>query len=419
MTNKRHPTNKSLHILGLSIPVSLAEEIQRELLRAALQLRSSAARVHGGGGFYARRSQRVYRLYLGFSFVIIIMAPMIFATAYVLAIPNRYVTESRITVSSQTNPMSGMLSGLMSRENYGESYLTSYIESSNIVSALQENDYNLLNRSGVLHENAAIAAITQRVPSLERKLELWGHHVIADRQSFTSTIELSVAALTAESSQKLHEKILSLAEQHINTVSERQRSTQVAEATESLQAAQTDLRDAIGRLHDIRQKYNMIDPELEATQRIMLIYQMEQQQTNYRQSLEVLQRRNIDDPQIGQLTSQVEALEIQKEELRQSIAGTVRGNVATVAEAASEMSLFEADVTIARDEVARRMFQLSEARQNAIRQGMFLQKSVSPVLPQTPRKAPKLLYWFVCLVSTIVVWLAMAAMGALIRDHAR
>ena len=397
----------------------LAEEIRIELRRAALQARSSAVRTHGGGGFRARRSQRLYRRFVLSSFVVLVIFPMAYIAAFLWAMPAQYITESRLTVVSQSGPMSGILSNLMGKENSGEAYLINYISSSNIVASLLEVDPGLIEQSGVLKENSVMSAVFKEPQSLERQLKGWGQHVKIERRSFTSTIELSVAALTAASSLELHERILHLAEQHINLVSERQRTTQVSEAEHSLQTAQVTLGDAINRLQEVRQKYNMIDPELEAKQRIGLIYQLERQQADQRQRLEVLKQRTLDNSQLLQVTSQIEALEIQKQTLRQSIAGNVPGTGATVAEAASEMSLFEAGVSTARDDVARRMIQLSEARQTANRQGIFLQNSVSPVLPQTPYRVPKFLYGIIFFAGAIAVWLVTAAMGALIRDHAR
>lgn len=406
-------------IPALSLPAPLSQEIQAELRRAALLARSSASRTHGGGGFRARRSQRLYRRFLAISFITLVVMPMIYVGAYLWAIPAQYVTESRLTVVSQGGPMSGVLSSLMGRESSGEAYLMSYVASNNIIADLLQDNLELVEESGVLQENAVAAAITGKVPSLERQLKLWERHVKVNRRSFTSTIGLSVTTLSPQSSLDLHERILDLAEQHINQVSARQRTTQVLEAEEALKSAQVVLGNGIARLQEVRQKYNIIDPQLEAAQRISLIYELEQQQAERRQRLGVLQQRKLDNPQINQLLSQIEALEIQKQDLRQTIAGNAASTGITMAKAASEMALFEAEVDAARAEVARRMIQLSEARQTANRQGTFLQNSVLPVLPQAPQRVPKLLYWIMFLVGAIGIWLAIAAMGALVRDHAR
>lgn len=418
MTDTAHGQGMPGPIPGLPVSYALTEEIRIELRRAALQARSSAARIHGGGGFRARRSQRLYRRFLAMSFAIMVLLPMACISAYLWAIPAHYVTQSRLSVVSQSGPMKGLLSSLMGQESSGEAYLMSYIESSNIIAALLESDRELIEQSGVLRENPVVAAVSRTNPSLERQLELWTQHVIVRRRSFTGTIELSVSALTAQSSLDLHARILELSEQHINLVSERRLAAQVSEAERAVQAAQVALSDAVGRLQQVRQKYNMLDPELEATQRINLIYALEQQQSDLRQRLQVLQQNMPGNPQIEQLSSQIEALESQKQELRQSIAGDIAGAGATVAQAAAEMALFTAQMETARGEVARRMVQLSEARQSAGRQGTFLQNSVSPVLPQSPHRIPKVLYWIMFLAGTVTIWLGMAAMGALVRDHA-
>lgn len=418
MTDTAHGQGMPGPIPGLPVSYALTEEIRIELRRAALQARSSAARIHGGGGFRARRSQRLYRRFLAMSFAIMVLLPMACISAYLWAIPAHYVTQSRLSVVSQSGPMKGLLSSLMGQESSGEAYLMSYIESSNIIAALLESDRELIEQSGVLRENPVVAAVSRTNPSLERQLELWTQHVIVRRRSFTGTIELSVSALTAQSSLDLHARILELSEQHINLVSERRLAAQVSEAERAVQAAQVALSDAVGRLQQVRQKYNMLDPELEATQRINLIYALEQQQSDLRQRLQVLQQNMPGNPQIEQLSSQIEALESQKQELRQSIAGDIAGAGATVAQAAAEMALFTAQMETARGEVARRMVQLSEARQSAGRQGTFLQNSVSPVLPQSPYRIPKVLYWIMFLAGTVTIWLGMAAMGALVRDHA-
>lgn len=419
MTDTVHGQGMPGPIPGLPVSFALTEEIRIELRRAALQARSSAARVHGGGGFRARRSQRLYRRFLAMSFAIMVLLPMACISAYLWAMPAHYVTQSRLSVVSQSGPMKGLLSSLMGQESSGEAYLMSYIESSNIIAALLESDRELIEQSGVLRENPLVAAVWRPNPSLERQLELWIQHVIVRRRSFTGTMELSVSALTAQSSLDLHARILELSEQHINLVSERQLAAQVSEAERAVQAAQVALGDAIGRLQQVRQKYNMLDPELEAAQRISLIYALEQQQSDRRQRLEVLQQNMLGNPQIEQLSSQIEALESQKQELRQSIAGDITGAGATVAQAAAEMALFTAQMETARSEVARRMVQLSEARQSAGRQGFFLQNSVSPVLPHSSHRVPKVLYWIMFLAGTVTFWLGMAAMGALVRDHAR
>lgn len=419
MTDAAQAGKRSHQIPRLSVPEFLTEEIRIELRRAALQARSTAVRIHGGGGFRARRSQRVYQQFLAGSFVALIIAPMAYIGAYLWAMPPQYTTESRFTVVTQDAPTRSFLSGLIGSENSGEAYLMAFVESNNIIAILSETDPDLIGRSGVLRENPVMSRIMGPVPSLERKLELWSDHVMADRQSLTGTIELSVAALTAEASLELHERIFDLTEQHINLVSERRRTAQVMEASAALEEARAVLRETIADLQRVRQKYNMIDPKLEATQRTSLIYQLEQQQADYRQRLGVLQERSFENPQIAQMEAQITALENQKKALRQSIAGSIAGSDATVAEAAAEMGLIEADVIIARDQVAQRMFELSEARQTASRQGIFLQRIVSPVLPQTPQSAPRILYGLLALGGAIAIWLIMAAIGALIRDYAR
>lgn len=401
---------------GVSINDQLADKIKAELRRESLSAKSTAARLHGGGGFRARRSQKVYRYFLMASFIFIVVIPTIYMAAYLWAMRPVYTTVSRLSVISQSQPAGGLLSSLTGQESSGESHLTSYLDSNNIIQSLMLNKPELILESGIFEENAVAATVLSRVSSMERKLELWRQRVRVDSRSFTSIIEVAVSAHTPQSSYELHREIIDLAESHINLVSDRTRSTQLKESEVALDKAKDMLSQSIGKLQRVREKYNLIDPEFEAIQRVGLIFELEQEQADLRQRLDVLNQRTSNNPQADELLSYLEAIERQKMSIRETIAGN---KVATIAQAAAEIAPYEAEIDAARAEVGRKLIQLAEARDAANRQGIFLQEIVSPVLPETAYETPRVLYSLIAFFAALVLWLCVAAGAALVRDHAR
>lgn len=393
-----------------------AMKVRAELVRLSYRARLDASRIHGGGGFAARRSERLFMYFLQVSFVLLFLLPVTLGGIYYFAIASRqYSTESYITLSSQNSGMRAVLSGLLkggSSETTGE--VIEYLRSANAIQDL-DREIDLT----ALFSRPEIEWLSRLPPdaATEEKVRYWRRHLDLENKTFTSQIRVRIRAFSPEDSLKLHETVLRLAEAHVNTISNRQQERRVAEAQRSVERAREAHRTAIEALSDAREQTGILDPKITAKGYQTILGELREAAATLERRIESARTQGQSNARIRQLEPQLEIARRQVKKYENLIASPDTGNGVSIASLASAIDSREIDVEIARTELAGSMAMLEAAQTAAAEQAIFLQRSVAPLLPQKATYPRRWLSFSVILIGATLLWLLVAGIGLLVRDN--
>lgn len=393
-----------------------ASKVKAELVRLSYRARVDASRIRGGGGFAARRSERLFAYFVKICFVVLFLLPVILGGVYYFAISSRqYVTESYISLSSQSAGVRAALSGLLgggSSENIGE--VMEYLRSANVIDDVDRD----LGLAG-LFSGAEIDWLS-RLPSdaaMEEKVRYWRRHLDLEKKNFTSQIRVRIRAFSPQDSLSLHDTVLRLAEAHVNAISDRQHKRRIEEAQDSVDRAREAHRDATEALRKVREDARMLDPKITAKGYQTILGKLQETAATLERRIKTIRAQAQNSPQVRRLEPQLEVVRRQIEEYKNLIASPGSDNIASIASTAASIDSREIDVEIARTELAARMAMLEAAQTTAAEQAVFLQRIVEPTLPQKATYPRRWLSFSIILIGATILWLLAAGFGLLVRDN--
>lgn len=391
-------------------------KMRGELVRLSYRARVDASRIRGGGGFAARRSERLFAWFIKLTFVLLFLLPVLWGGIYYFGIASRqYVTESYISLSSQNAGVRAALSGLLggdSSENTAE--VMEYLRSANGVADV-DRDLGL----EALFSRAEIDWLSRLSSdaAMEEKVRYWRRHLDLDKKAFSSQIRVRIRAFSPQDSLSLHDTVLRLAEAHVNALSTRQHSRRIEDAQGSVDRAREAHRAATELLRKVREDARMLDPKITAKGYQTILSKLRETAATLERRIETARAQAQDSPRIRRLEPQLEVVRRQIEEYQNLIASPDSDNVASIASTAASIDTREIDVEIARTELAARMAMLEAAQTAAAEQGVFLHRSVEPVLPQKATYPRRWLNFSAILIGAAVLWMLVIGLGLLVRDN--
>ena len=395
---------------------ALAERVRAELKQLAVRARADASRVHGGGGFAARRSERLFTRFLRVSFLLLFLLPTVLGGVYFLRLASgQFVTESWFTLSSQDSGVRAALSGLLSGQSIDHAAeVMEYLKSANAVLDV-DRELGLAK----LFSRPEIDALS-RLPAdaaMEKKVRYWRKHLILHKNRFSSQVQMRVRAFSPADSMAIQETLLRLAETHINDIGNRQNHQRIREAQTGVDKARSVHRESTDALRQIREETQILDPTSTAKGYDEIISNLRENEATLARRIETLKIEARDSPQLRRLTPQLEVVRRQIASYQNIIAAPTGDVQASIASRAAEIERRETDVEIARAELATRMAVLESATSEASSQAVFMQRIVQPTQPQKatwPRRWPS---FGVITLAALMLWGLVVAIGRVVRDN--
>jgi capsular polysaccharide transport system permease protein len=352
------------------------------------------------------------------AFILLVVLPSLAAAAhYYLVAADQYVSETRYVVRGRSAaPSASLLGGLIGGSGVtmalDEAHtVNNYLMSIDAIRALQPG----IDAVAIYQREEAdwLARLAYTEP--ERVLRYWQSMVSINVDTATGVTTLRVRAFRPEDAKALAEGLLHISEGLVNRLSERAREDSLRVAREEVRLAEERVaaaRDAITRF---RQQERDVDPARSAAMGVEGIAALTGVLTTTRAELEEKSAyMRPDNPQIGVLRNRVAALTQQIAEERRRL--TSGGETVLEALAAYERLVLERD--FADRQLASATASLEQARVEAQRQQVYLNRIVHPNLavhPLYPRRAFSVAALFACLaVAYGVGWLLLAG----VREHA-
>lgn len=353
------------------------------------------------------------------AFIIIVVGPTLVAMIYYLLIAApRYVSEARFVVRA---PNQGVPSSLgMALQGVGIA--------SGQTDAFIVHEY-IASRDGLrdLSRRQDVAAMVRRPEadflsryprfsdetSFEGLYKAFQRFMTVGYDSGTGLSTLRVEAFRARDAQAMAETLLDGGETLVNRLNARANDDAVQEANTAREQARTRVAEAQQQLSAFRNREQFIDPTLTAREGSELIGSLLATVAQLRAERSQIAATAPQSPQLPTIDSRIAAFENQIASERAKIAGT-SGSLAP------KIGAYE-DLTTQREfaerELASATSALLVAEQEARRQNLYLERVVSPSLPDRPTQPRRWLGILTVFATVMLIYGVGWLVWAGVREH--
>lgn len=329
-----------------------------------------------------------------------------------------YVSESQFVVRSPEKSAPTGLGVLLQNagfSNAGEEVFTAKAYS------LSRDALRALNQNGAYREaySRPDISVVDRFdpsglrPSFEALYNYFRDHVRVDADPTTSISTLTVRAYTAEDAYWINRKLLAMSEATVNDLNQRGRQDLVHFAEVEVASAKKDAQNAALALARLRNMSGVVDPEKQAEVQMQMISKLQDELIASKTQLVQLKGFAPNNPQIPALNQRISA--IQSEISEQS--GMLAGGRKSLANSAVEFQRRMLENELAGKQLASALASLAEAKNEARRQQIYVERIVSPNLPDHPIEPRRLRGILATLAIGIAAWGILSMLLAGVREH--
>lgn len=354
-------------------------------------------------------------------FVCTVILPTILAILYFgLIASDVYISESRFVVRSPERQTASPLGSLFKGAGFSRSQDDSYTVQDYILS---RDALKLLNEKLALRNMFSKPEIDlfNRFAGLG-----WWHNSFEDLyryyqnkivsiglNSASSIATLTVRAFSMEEAVQINHFLLEISEALVNQLNERGRQDMVRFAASEVALAESNAKTAALALSDYRNRKGVINPEQQSSIQLQQVAKLQDELIATQAQLSHLQTFTRDNPQIPSLQQRVQNLrkEIQTETDR------VAGGDRSLANKAAEFQRLALEREFADKQLASALASLEQARNEAQRKQLYLERIVQPSKPDKAMEPRRLRGIIATFLLGLISWGVLSMLLAGIREH--
>jgi capsular polysaccharide transport system permease protein len=238
--------------------------------------------------------------------------------------------------------------------------------------------------------------------------------VTANLDPMSSILTLKTRAFTAEEAQKMNAALLKQSEDLVNRLNQRGQKDMIAFAQEILDKAENKSKQAALALGAYRNKYGVINPEQQSAIPLQQVAKFQDQLLTTQAQILQIETVSKDNPQLPALRQRAQLLENQIKKETARIAGS--GDTSLASKAIEYQRLF-LDSQYADRELVSAMASLEQARTQAQRQHIYIERISQPNLPDAPSEPKRLQSILATLLLSLVLWGILSILYAGVREH--
>lgn len=359
------------------------------------------------------------------SFFVAVALPAFICLLYLVFVAApQYVSESRLVVRGSLEKVGlesiGQAAALSALNNSQEAHvLTDYIRSARIVADL--------SREFDLKQIFAGAAfdIVWHLPadaSQDRLIRYWQRMASAEVDSTTGIVTIRIHAFRPEDAQALNHAVIKLSEALISGFAQKMRTQRLQDAQADSQAAQADITALLATLETARRREGTIDPQLTAESLAKLVAKLRDERATMVAARETAAARlGQGAPTLALTDERIKALDLQIEAVlgMATDAKTQPGSSNDLLSAGSLFDTLQIRRELLSSRVARAETALAQARQDTIRQQVFVEVFMQPTLGETNDHPRPLQMTLLVLLGLGAIWTIAALYFESILERTR
>jgi capsular polysaccharide transport system permease protein len=330
-----------------------------------------------------------------------------------------FISESRFLVRSPQQPMqSGFVGELLQGSGITHSQDDTYSVHDYILSrdALRELDAKLGVRK--VFTSKQVDPIN-RFPgfywdnSFEEFYRYYGKHVDVDYDTASSISTLTVRAFTAQDAERINDLLLQMSERLVNTLNERSRQDLIRYAADEVKIATDKATAAAVALFEYRSKHEIFAPDQQAALQLESVSKIQEDLVATEAQLAQLQKLSPNNPQIVGLESRIHTLHHAIE----TEAAKVTSANGSFSARAPNFERLTVESEFADKQLGVALADLETARNEALRQQLYLDRLVQPNLPDKAMQPRRIRSIFTVFVIGLIAWGVVSLLIAAIREH--
>lgn len=350
-------------------------------------------------------------------FWLVVVLPTLVAVVYFGFIAaDVYISESRFVVRSPERQTASPLGILLKGTGFTRSQDDSFTVQDFILSrdALRVLDEKLELRAA--YKNGDIFS---RFPGLDWDDSFENMHryyqkmVGVQLDPVSSIATLTVRAFNANEAQQINRQLLEMGEALVNQLNERGRQDMIRFAANEVAEAEKKAKLAALAVARYRNEKGVMDPEKQSAIPLQQIAKLQDELIATKSQLSQLQLLTKDNPQIPVLRKRIQMLETEID----LESGRVAGGSLSLASKAAEFQRLALEKEFADKQLASALTSLEQARNEAQRQQLYLERIAKPSLPDAAMEPKRLRAILATLLLGLVAWGVLTMIVAGIREH--
>ncbi|GAP35172.1 hypothetical protein ABXN37_08395 [Piscinibacter sakaiensis] len=353
-------------------------------------------------------------------FLLCVVVPTLLAIAYYgFTASDVYTSEARFVVrtpqrSQPTTAIGALLQGSgFSRAQDDSFTVHDYITSRDALKVLDAKLGVRKSYADPSHDFLSRFPQPWSDDSFESFYKFYQDKVSVTYDAASSITTVRVRSFDPDISLKINEELLAMGEELVNRINDRGREDLVRYAAAEVEEAETKAKAAALALANYRNRRAVFDPERQSALQLQQITKLQDEVIAAKLQLAQLRALSPANPQIPTLERRVKGLEGEMASEMSKVAGG--GNSFT--DKATEFERLQLERGFADRQVASAMTSLENARNEARRKQIYLERIVQPHRPDEalePRRARAILAAFVV---GLVAWAVMSMLLAGVREH--
>jgi capsular polysaccharide transport system permease protein len=329
-----------------------------------------------------------------------------------------YISESKYVVKSPDKPSMSGLGAILN--GAGFSNANEELHGAQTF-AISRDALRAINHNGEFekaYSNPTISIFDRFNPlgisnSFEELYKYFRTKVDVAVDNSTSISTLVVKAYTPQDAKRFNEELLELSEATVNKLNTRGRADLVRFAQVDVDLAKQQSRRAGLALSEFRNRARIVDPEKQAAVQLQMISKLQDDLIATKTQLLQLQQFAPDNPQMPVLRTKIANL------TREIAAETSRmaGGSRSLASSASEYQRLQVESQVADKALASALASLEDARNEARRKQVYVERVVQPNLPDAPLEPRRIRSIIATFILGLVVWGVVSMLFAGVREH--
>lgn len=362
-----------------------------------------------------KRFSRINRLFL-----LTVVAPTILATIYFgLIASDVYISESRFVVRSPDRQVATGLGALLKGAGFSRSQDDTYtvhdfMKSRDalgkintqlpLAKAFGGSDVDLFSRFNGFGIDGSYEALYR----------YYQNRIAIDLDTASSISALKISAFKAEDAYRINTMLLELGERLINQLNERGRQDMIRFATSEVAIAEQKAKAAGLALSGYRNDKTVFDPERQSALQLQLISKMQDELIATKTQLDQVRTFTPDNPQIPALQKRASSLQAEMDSQMSKVTG---GGGTSLTNKTTEYERLALERVFADKQLGAALVSLEQARNDAQRKQLYLERIVQPNKPDVavePRRLRGILATFIL---GLICWGVLTILVAGVREH--
>ena len=352
-------------------------------------------------------------------FLAVVIIPTILSILYFgIFASDVYISESRFVVKAPKQAASDGVGLLLQSAGFNNANEEVYATNDYIISrsALQQ-----LNKDGAVtaaYTAPGISIFDRFNPlgwdgSCEKLFKYYTNRVQVTSDSRSAISTLVVRAYSSDDALRLNSRLLQLAEDMVNRLNTRGREDLIRYAQAEVDAAKQQARTASLALAASRTKQGVVDPQQQAAIQLQMVSKLQDELITVKSQLIQLRAFTPENPQIPVLEKRARIL---SEEIFEQT-GRVAGDNRSLVAAAVEYQRLQLENGFAERQLAGAMASLQEARNEARRKQVYVERIVNPNRPDSALEPRRLRGIIATFVVGLIAWGILSLLLAGVREH--